>query len=134
MKPVPGWQDPWCRLAPVWKDCTLQTLVQALTESKFGIVPVFWRYFSIALPSLSGLDNFLRYNDCASAGGGGDDNHIEKQNEKHLTALRSKLNELINYPGYKYEQIVQLLEKTEKRTILYDEIKIIINKKWTYIY
>ena len=54
---------------------------------------------------------------------------MHKQYEKHLSALRSKFNEIINHPGYKYEQIVQLLDNTKRKTILYDEIKSIINNK-----
>ncbi len=52
-----------------------------------------------------------------------------KKYEKNLTILRSKFNEIINHPGYKYELIVKLLEKTKRKTILYDEIKSIINNK-----
>ena len=54
---------------------------------------------------------------------------MHKQYEKNLTELRSKFNEIINHPGYKYEQIVQLLDNTKRKTILYDEIKSIINNK-----
>ena len=52
----------------------------------------------------------------------------KKRHDKNIAALTSKFNEIINHPGYKYELIVQLLDKTKRKTMLYDEIKSIINK------